>query len=93
MGTLLLGAAIFAEQIGMDNDSGWGKGRILILMTGIFLISANILIAVFQDNLLKLTGKMSVLTGHISQIYIFTFLATIIVLASYMAYRAWLQPT
>lgn len=83
MGIILLGTAIFAEQIGMDNDSGWGKGRILILMTGIFLISANILIAVFQDNLLKLTGKMSVLTGHISQIYIFTFLATIIVLASY----------
>ena len=84
MGIMLLGTAIFAEQIGMDNDSGWGKGRILILMSGIFLISANILIAVFQVNLLKLTSSLSVLTSHTNQIRIFSFLATLIVIASYV---------
>ena len=81
---MLLGAAVFAEQIGLDNDSGWGKGRILILIAGILLISAMILITIFQDYLLKLTGKVSVLTSYTNQIHIFSFLASLIVFAAYV---------
>lgn len=37
LGVVLLGLAVFAEQFGLDNDSGWGRGRMLIF--GIVLVS------------------------------------------------------
>ena len=42
IGVVLLGMAIFAEQIGIDNDPGWGKGRMIILGLGIILISTGL---------------------------------------------------
>jgi len=38
-GFILLIFAIFAKQLGIDNDEGWGMGRILLLSTGIIIIS------------------------------------------------------
>jgi hypothetical protein len=40
-GTLLFGLSLFAVQIGIDNDTGWGKGRIILLLLGMlcFLIA------------------------------------------------------
>ena len=51
IGVVLLGLAVFAEQFGLDNDSGWGRGRILLLEVGIILVSINVLGVVFRNTL------------------------------------------
>ena len=40
VGVILIGFAIFAKQLGIDNDDGWGTGRIVILLAGLALIAA-----------------------------------------------------
>lgn len=34
-GLIFIAAGIFAEQVGLDNDPGWGRGRIFITITGL----------------------------------------------------------
>ena len=50
VGIALLLIAVFAEQIGLDNDSGWGKGRILLLASGLI----GVLGFIFQERLAPL---------------------------------------
>ncbi len=38
LGGAFLGAALFAERIGLDNDAGWGKGRIILFISGAIII-------------------------------------------------------
>lgn len=37
-GVFLAGLAIFAHQLGIDNDAGWGTSRILLLLLGLFAL-------------------------------------------------------
>lgn len=37
LGGSFLGAAFFAEFIGLDNDPGWGRGRVVLLLIGILI--------------------------------------------------------
>jgi len=90
IGVVLLGMAIFAEQIGIDNDPGWGKGRMIILGLGIILISINILAIVLQNRLLKLKKNISDLIyrigtiNYFAKIHIFSLLAATLVIACYV---------
>ncbi|MBL8101020.1 MAG: hypothetical protein JNM02_00685 [Anaerolineales bacterium] len=50
-GIALFTIAIFAQQIGIDNDEGWGRGRIIMLSSGIGLILTGSLLIIFQKRL------------------------------------------
>ena len=50
-GFILLIFAIFAKQLGIDNDEGWGMGRILLLSTGIIIISTGFISVYSPSNL------------------------------------------
>src|SRR5512142_1523888 len=39
-GMVLAAAAIFANQIGLDHNPEWGRGRILLLSTGLLFMAA-----------------------------------------------------
>lgn len=43
MGALLIILAIFALQLGIDNDPGWGKGRITLLTLGVVILLSLVL--------------------------------------------------
>ena len=90
IGVALLGLAVFAEQFGLDNDSGWGRGRILLLGVGVFLVVINVLGVVFRTTLVNIAvliknafEKLGAIDYSI-QLNIFSFLAIIIVSAVYI---------
>ena len=58
-GISLLTIAVFAQQIGIDNDEGWGRKRIIILMTGLAFILVGLLIFAFQSKLAKLENYLT----------------------------------
>ena len=66
VGIALLLIAIFAEQIGLDNDSGWGKGRILLLSAGLI----GILGFIFQQRLAPLGQVISKYKGPLIAVLI-----------------------
>ena len=90
IGVVLLGLAVFAEQFGLDNDSGWGRGRILLLGVGVVLVSINALGIVFRDRLaniavlIKNTFEKLGAIDYSIQLNIFSFLAIITVSAVYV---------
>ncbi len=90
VGIILLGMAIFAKQMGIDNDSEWGKGRIIIFGLGIILISVNFLSILFQSQLLKLAKRTSDLfkrfneLNYSSQLVTFSVVTTVAVIAIYI---------
>lgn len=43
LGGIIAAAAFFAEQIGLDNDAGWGRGRIVLLLVGVLFLAIGIL--------------------------------------------------
>lgn len=43
--------AVFANQLGIDNDAGWGTGRMMILAAGIFFILLGALLHFFRSQL------------------------------------------
>jgi hypothetical protein len=50
--------SIFAVQAGIDNDAGWGKGRILLLLLGVFLL-IGALIAHFPSKFAALWQRLA----------------------------------
>jgi hypothetical protein len=90
IGLILAGASIFAEQIGMDNDAGWGPGRILIFKAGIGLISLAFLLYIFRNMLSRLGFKILTLVARFKNIeysrrmVIFSVPAVLIVISSYL---------
>ncbi|HCW05746.1 MAG TPA: hypothetical protein DGG95_00065 [Cytophagales bacterium] len=90
IGVVLLGLAVFAEQFGLDNDSGWGRGRILLLEVGVVLVLINVLGVVFRNTLaniavlIKNTFEKLCAIDYSMQLNIFSFLAIIIVSAVYV---------
>ena len=51
--------AVFANQLGIDNDAGWGTGRMLILAAGIFFILLGAVLHFFQSQLQKAKARIS----------------------------------
>jgi len=90
IGSLLVGLSVFAEQIGMDNDSGWGAGRILMLKMGIALLLISVLGMAFKDQLTSIGQRISRTTDKFKEInystrmIIFSVPVTLIVIASYV---------
>lgn len=55
VGLILIGFAIFARQLGIDNDSGWGTGRILILAAGLSIVAIGLIAFRFPEHFSRLT--------------------------------------
>lgn len=53
--------AVFANQLGFDNDAGWGGGRILLFKAGIVLFALGALLHVFETPLRNFRGKIAAL--------------------------------
>jgi hypothetical protein len=58
IGGVIIGAAFFAEAIGLDNDPGWGRGRIAILILGIVIIASGIFIYSYTDTAFSIFHKI-----------------------------------
>jgi hypothetical protein len=88
-GILLSTIAVFAQQIGIDNDEGWGRGRIILLGSGLAIILADVLLILFQHELSGLKRHISVFFNrylnfsYFTQIIIVSFIITITVLVAY----------
>ncbi len=86
----LIGISFFAEQIGIDNDSGWGTGRILLLNAGLISLAISILGLVFQGTLVRISQCISNAAGKFNKInypkrmVILSLPAILIVFASYI---------
>jgi hypothetical protein len=87
IGTLLVIIALFARQLRIDNDEGWGRGRIIILGIGIILVLAGMVIHFIRDKLAILSSNISVLINNSFnrpiRITIASLIAAAIVLTSY----------
>jgi hypothetical protein len=58
LGGAILAAAFFAEAVGLDNDPGWGRGRIAILVFGVFVIACGLFYSYYTDAVLSLSHKI-----------------------------------
>jgi hypothetical protein len=89
IGSLLVGMSIFAEQIGLDNNSGWGAGRYLMLEAGIAMLIISILGMAFRNKLTVLGQRISGVVNKFNQIdysarmIIFSLPVILVVIASY----------
>lgn len=43
-GLILLGVAVSAEQIGLDNDPGWGRGRIVLFLASLLGVAVGLIV-------------------------------------------------
>ncbi len=50
--------AIFANQLGIDNDTGWGGGRTLLLKVGLVIFLFGLMLLIFRAQLQKLQIKV-----------------------------------
>ncbi len=90
IGMVLLGLAVFANQLGLDNNSEWGRRRILIFGVGAVLVSVNVLGVVFRNRLTYIAGiykntseKLGTI-NYSTRLNIFSLLAIIMVSAVYI---------
>ena len=87
-GIVLAIAAIFAVQIGLDNDAGWGRGRITLLAFGIVLCITGLFLHVFGEKLAERWVKTRTAFDNVvsrdAKISIATAFSFIIVLSSYV---------
>lgn len=86
-GILFILAAGFAKQIGIDNDAGWGPGRVLILEAGGLLVLAGVGIHFLGGKAASLSNNIAAfINNRISRplrIAIVSLTAAAIVLTSY----------
>jgi len=85
-GIVLLASAVFAEQLGIDNDPGWGNGRRMLCGAGIALLLAALLSFKVGRGPRKPTGILVDRSGRLDEstrIKLFSGLAGLIVLAVY----------
>lgn len=94
---------MFAESVGLDNDAGWGKGRFMMLVIGLFTIVGGILYARYTDRILHIFRRVrshffSPLSESIARYgYTFPFLIIIILVyiwvASSGSWTHWISAT
>lgn len=83
--------AVFAQQIGIDNDEGWGRGRTVMLAFGLGFILMGSLLIIFQE-------KMDAFKKYVSDYFNFSQSAQIALVSSVTAciviiiYIWYLQP-
>jgi hypothetical protein len=58
LGGAILAVAFFAEALGLDNDPGWGRGRIAILVFGILTIAFGLFYSLYSDIILSTSHKL-----------------------------------
>lgn len=58
LGGAIVAAAFFAEAIGLDNDPGWGRGRIAILVFGILTIAFGPFYSLYTDIVLSISQRL-----------------------------------
>jgi len=90
IGSLLIGLSVFAEQIGLDNNSSWGAGRYLMLEAGIALLTISILGMAFRNKFAVLGQRISEALNKFKKIkystrmVIFSLPVMLIVMAIYI---------
>lgn len=67
LGIVVCLTALFANQLGIDNDSGWGNGRIFILKTGGLLIVLGLILYIFNSFVQKIQNYISTLMKTIGR--------------------------
>ena len=106
IGGAIIGAAFFAEAIGLDNDPGWGRGRIAILVFGILIIACGIFYYFYADIVLSAFRKtLTLISQNIVSLlklfrgYWYTFPVFIFVILVYIWFASsgswinWVSPT
>ena len=58
LGGAIIAAAFFAEAVGLDNDPGWGKGRIALLVFGILILASGIFYPFYRDRALVISRNI-----------------------------------
>lgn len=59
LGGIILTAATFAVPLGLDNDAGWGKSRILLAVVGFSLIVINLITVRYSREIAKQIGTLA----------------------------------
>ncbi len=91
-GGIIFSAAIFAAQLGLDNDTGWGRGRIFIAGIGIALILINLVIIKYEGKIAQLLKKITTLSKKIiifntsGTIKFYILITTVFVISTYFWY-------
>jgi hypothetical protein len=106
IGGATIGAAFFAEALGLDNNPGWGRGRIAILVFGIFIIVGSSLYSLYWNKLSTVFDKIRSFTSQniagllkLSRNYWFIFPVLIFVILVYIWFASsgswinWVSPT
>ena len=58
LGGAIVGAAFFAETIGLGNDPGWGKVCFATLVFGILMIAYGVFYFLYTDTALSMSRKI-----------------------------------
>lgn len=58
LGGAILATALFAEAIGLDNDPGWGKGRLAILGFGILTLAFGFFYSLYTNTADSISRKL-----------------------------------
>ncbi len=93
-GLALIGAAIFANALGFEQEAGWGKWRIALLLAGGFILACGVIYVVLagrsataRDNWIALDGYMVV----------FPFAAIVLLIYVWLissgTWTTWVSPT
>jgi len=90
-GVVVICLAFFAQAIGLDNDPGWGKGRIAILIFGVLIIAYGLFHSLYTDTALSISRKIRSFTLQnlasllkLFRIYWYTFPILIFVILVYI---------
>jgi hypothetical protein len=98
-GIILLGFALFANDLGIDNDPGWGWGRALLLLAGLALALAALAVHLFRRGLLpERVRRAAARTGAAWRVWIIraarcyplAAALTLLLWAALAAHGAWL---
>ncbi|MGZ9165478.1 MAG: hypothetical protein ACXW4U_09900 [Anaerolineales bacterium] len=58
IGGAIIAAALFADVIGLDNDPGWGRGRIAILVFGTLFVAWGIFHSFYTEKALSISRQI-----------------------------------
>ena len=99
VGIILLGFALFANALGIDNDPGWGPGRVFLLLTGLLFSLPTVAVHLFKTGRIGgRAGRAATaaaalarnLLGRAAGWYPLSVALTVLVWATLAAYGAWL---
>ena len=93
MGIALSGTAIFANQLGLDNNESWGGGRTLLLRLGIVLILMGVLFHFFYTKAADFYNRAEAkIHNTIDRPRRITITSTLTVLFVFFTYIWFMQP-